>query len=584
MKNSLLFLHKIRFKMFIIILASMLAVALSISIIAYRYITGLLTDKQMNQMESYAGRQFDQLERILADIKNPLGELASKLAETGQSEEAVTEVLRMYQYSVYPFSRGMYFIAPDRSIYETVPATELPDSLIDQLYSGARNSWQSLQTIGPYQSPNKGLVLTIAVTVNRGMDMQGILAADLDLLAINELIVGMNPEPSISTLLFNPEYKPIISAIKVRQDEYISLYQQITRRLQDKVTGLSPLFAGNEEFVALLGSPNSQNWRLVTFVKKHDILAPVNQLRYYAIYLTLFFIFLSLVISFFLARYFDGPISSLILQMRKVQKGNLKLRIHLKRKDEFRMLADSFNVMLDHIGELIDDKLRTEKLKKQYEFRALQAQINPHFLYNTLNSINALVDLKRTDEISKVLHALVHLLDYSMGKGEALTTVNGELQGLKHYVYLQQIRYQNKFEVNYEIDEQILDCRILKLTLQPIIENAIFHGIKEKRRGDGKITVSGTLKTPKALQLIIEDNGTGIAPERLAALLEVSDSPASSGDMLPNYSSLGLRNVHERLQLQFGDAYGLRIESQEGLGTRIFITLPVVKGAEASEQ
>lgn len=584
MKKSLLFLHKIRFKMFAIILASMLAVALSISIIAYRYITDLLTEKQMNQMESYAVRQFDQLERILADIKNPLGELASKLSEMDQSREAITEVLRMYQYSVYPFSRGLYFISPEKFIYETVPTTQLPEPLIDKLYSGAMNSWQSLQAIGPYQSPNKGLVLTIAVAVNRGMEMQGILAADLDLLAINELIVGMNPETSISTLLFNADYKPILSAVKIRQDEYSDLYPQIRSRLQQKITGLSQIVAGNEKFVALLGAPNSQNWRLVTFVKKHDILAPVNQLRYYAIYLTLFFILLSLVISFFLARYFDGPISSLILQMRRVQKGNLKLRIHLKRKDEFRMLADSFNVMLDHIGELIDDKLRIEKMKKQYELRALQAQINPHFLYNTLNSINALVDLKRTDEIAKVLHALVHLLDYSMGRGEALTSIQGELQGLKHYVFLQQIRYQNKFEVNYEVDEKILDCRILKLTLQPIIENAIFHGIKEKQRGEGKITVGGILKNPKVVQLYVEDNGTGIAPDRLAALLEVSDSPDFSGVKLPYYSSLGLRNVHERLQLQFGDAYGLRIESHEGLGTRIFITLPVVKGAEASGQ
>lgn len=584
MKKLLHFLHKIRFKMFVIILASMLTVALSISIIAYRYITDLLTEKQMNQMESYAIRQFEQLEQILADIKNPLGELSSKLSETDLSREAVTDVLRMYQYSVYPFSRGMYFVAPDKSVYETVPATRLPDILVDRLYSGAMDSWKSLQTVGPYQSPDKGLVLTIAVPVYRGMKVQGILAADLNLLAINELIVGMNPEPSISTLLFNPEFKPILSAVKVRQDEYSELYPQISERLQQSLTGVSPIFAGKEEFVALLGPPNSQNWRLVTFVKKQEILAPVNQLRGYAIFLTLFFILLSLAISFFLARYFDGPISSLILQMRRVQKGNLNLRIHLKRKDEFRMLADSFNVMLDHIGELIDDKLRIEKMKKHYEFRALQAQINPHFLYNTLNSINALVDLKRTDEIARVLHALVHLLDYSMGKGEALTTLRGELEGLQHYVYLQQIRYQNKFEVNYEIDEAILNSQILKLTLQPIMENAIFHGIKEQRRGNGRITVGGELKNPRIVQLYIRDNGTGIAPEKLNRLLESSEVSPSSGSQLPNYSSLGLKNVHERLQLQFGDAYGLRLESLEGQGTTVFITFPAKEGTDANEQ
>ncbi|MBY0011916.1 sensor histidine kinase [Paenibacillus typhae] len=581
MRKLLLFIHKIRFKMFIIILACMLTVALSISLIAYRYITDLLTEKQMSQMKSYSDRQSEQLERILSDIKAPLGQLAGKLSETDQSREGVTSVLRMYQYSVYPFSRGMYFIAPDYSIYETAQTTVLPEPLMDKLFASARTSWTSLQTAGPYQSENKGLVLTIAVTVYRGMDIQGILAADIDLLALNELIAGMNPSPTTSTLLFNPEIQPILSSVKVRQDEYSGLFPQIKSYLQQAADGVLPLYTEDEEFVALFGSPNSQNWRLVSFVDKQDILAPVTQLRAYAIYLVLFFILLSLIISFFLARYIDGPISGLILQMRRIQKGNLGLRVHLKRKDEFRTLADSFNVMLDHIGELIDDKLRIEKMKKQYEFRALQAQINPHFLYNTLNSINALVDLKRTDEIAKVLHALVNLLNYSMGKGEALTTLDNELQGLKHYVYLQQIRYQNKFDVTFEVDEEILDCQILKLTLQPIVENAIFHGIKEKRRGDGEITVGGSLYKSKIVQLYVEDNGTGIAPGRLAGLLEPSDTDIHAAEELPRYSSMGLRNVHERLQLQFGEAYGLKIESTEGLGTKIIISFPALRGGQA---
>ncbi|MEK4514971.1 sensor histidine kinase [Paenibacillus sp. FSL H8-0122] len=584
MKKLLLSLHKIRFKMFVIILACMLTVALSISLIAYRYITDLLTEKQMSQMKSYADRQFEQLERILADIKAPLGQLAGQLAETDQSREAVTRVLRMYQYSVYPFSRGMYFIAPDYSIYETAQTTTLPDELKNRLYAGARSSWTSLQSFGPYQSANKGLVLTIAVTVYRGTEIQGILAADLDLLAINGLITGMNPSPATSTLLFNSGLQPILSSVKVRQDEYSGLFPQIQSFLRHNEDGLLPLYTDHEEFVALFGGPNSQGWRLVSFVDKQDILAPVTQLRYYAIYLALFFILLSLMISFFLARYIDGPISGLILQMRRIQKGNLGLRVQLKRKDEFRTLADSFNIMLDRIGELIDDKLRTEKLKKQYEFRALQAQINPHFLYNTLNSINALVDLKRTDEIAKVLHALVNLLDYSMGKGEALTTLEKELEGLSHYIYLQQIRYQYKFEVSIDVDEDVLDCRILKLTLQPILENAIFHGIRGKRRGEGLITVRGRLLQSRLVQLEVEDNGTGIAPDRLSGLLDPSAPPPGGAEGIPHYSSMGLRNVHERLQLHFGEAYGLKITSTEGAGTIISITFPVVRGEPADEQ
>ncbi|QNK55644.1 sensor histidine kinase [Paenibacillus sp. PAMC21692] len=577
--------HKIRFKMFIVIVASMLTVVLSISTIAFRYITNLLTEKQMSQMESYAGRQSDQLERILSGVKTPLAELAGKLAETDLSEGAVTDVLRMYQYSIYPFSRGMFFISPDRSIYESVPATRIPEHLIDELYAQAHASWQSLQSVGPYESPNKGLVLTISVAVNQGTETRGILAADLDLRAINEMIVGMIPDPSITTLVFNADGRPLISAVKLRQDEYASLYPQIREGLQQGSFGMIPLFAEHNEYIALFSGIGSQDWQLVNFVKKGDILAPVERLQLYTLYVGLFFILLSFVIAFFLARYIDRPISGLMMQMRRIQKGNLKLRVDSSRKDEFGTLADSFNVMLDRIEELIDDKLLIEKTKKHYELRALQAQINPHFLYNTLNSINVLVDLKRTDEIAKVLHALVHLLDYSMGKGEELTPLAGELQGLRHYVYLQQIRYRNKFDVRYEIDEDLLACRLPKLTLQPIMENAIFHGIKENRMGErGVITVGGEIENAGNVRLYVKDNGIGIPPKKLAVLLDPAASAPTPSKPFPRYSSIGLHNVHDRIKLQFGDAYGLKIESEEGQGTCVEIRFPVLKGDEKTDE
>lgn len=577
--------HKLRFKMFIVIVASMLTVVLSMSMIAFRYITNLLTEKQMSQMESYAGRQSDQLERILSGVKTPLAELAGKLAETDLSEQAVADVLRMYQYSIYPFSRGMFFIAPDHSIYESVPSTRMPENLMDQLYAQAETSWQSLQSVGPYESEGKGLVLTVSVAVNQGSETRGILAADLDLREINEMIVGMIPDPSITTLVFNANEQPLISAVRLRHDEYSSLYPQIQEGLLADKFGIVPLFAQHNEYIALFGASGSQDWRLVNFVKKNDILAPVERLQLYTVYVGLFFILLSFVIAFFLARYIDQPISELMMQMRRIRKGNLKLRIDLNRKDEFGTLADSFNVMLDRIEELIDDKLMIEKMKKHYELKALQAQINPHFLYNTLNSINVLVDLKRTDEIAKVLHALVHLLDYSMGKGEELTPLEDELRGLKHYVYLQQIRYRNKFDVHDEIEPGIMDCRLPKLTLQPIMENAIFHGIKENRMGErGRITVGGAFENANTVRLFVEDNGIGIPPEKLAGLLKPTDSAAVPALPIPRYSSIGLHNVHDRIQLQFGDAYGLEIESREGQGTRVVIRFPVVRGDEPHEQ
>jgi two-component system sensor histidine kinase YesM len=256
---------------------------------------------------------------------------------------------------------------------------------------------------------------------------------------------------------------------------------------------------------------------------------------------------------------------------------SLHLRVRLNRNDEFVVLVHAFNVMLDRINLLIEERTRDEAAKKEYKFKALQSQINPHFLYNTLHSINSLIDLNRVEQIPTVIHSLVQLFQYTMDKQSEFVRIRTELTGLQHYVAIQKIRYRNKFEVRYSVGERMLDLPTLKFILQPIVENAIFHGIEES--AGGLITIGGEVdEDSRTVLLFVEDNGVGMPEERLESLLapRASGPAPTASARLRGLNSIGLRNVHERLQLYFGADYGLRIYSREQAGTRVEIRFPII--------
>lgn len=267
------------------------------------------------------------------------------------------------------------------------------------------------------------------------------------------------------------------------------------------------------------------------------------------------------------------PIQKLSETASKAGKGNFDVRMEDTRVEELIVLQDSFNQMIERIGHLVDS-IRIEQLNlRATELKLLQAQINPHFLYNTLDAIMWLAESNQKEEVVKMVSSLSEFFRTTLSKGQDLLTVQEEESHIRSYLEIQHFRYRDILEYEIEIPKELYDYLVLKLTLQPLVENALYHGIKNKR-GLGHIRVSGEV-TEKEMILIVEDDGIGMTSEKLE---EVCGTVKGKIPKIENNrSGFALSNVEERIRLNYGEEYGLQIESEYGVGTRILVKLPLVK-------
>jgi sensor histidine kinase YesM len=241
----------------------------------------------------------------------------------------------------------------------------------------------------------------------------------------------------------------------------------------------------------------------------------------------------------------------------------------VRRTDEIGRLARSYYSMMERIQALLVKTREMEERKKELELKMLQSQISPHFLYNTLASVGSLARQSRIADVSATIRALVGVLEFTFDRTSQFVRVSDEISGLNSYMQIQKIRYGDRFRFVCEVQEEALGLSVLKLTLQPIVENAVFHGILPKGWRDGEIRVRGEVRRGK-LRFVVRDNGAGMDPDRLAGLLERSEMTLPKERL----TGIGVANVHERIRLYFGEPYGLRVRSLKGAGTIIVITLP----------
>ena len=266
------------------------------------------------------------------------------------------------------------------------------------------------------------------------------------------------------------------------------------------------------------------------------------------------------------------PISRLCEVTRQAGKGDFAARAPEGGNDELAVLNQGFNQMVERIGNLVED-IRVEQLNlRATELKLLQAQINPHFLYNTLDTIIWLAEAGQKEQVVMMVSTLSDFFRTTLSKGRDYITVKEEATHIRSYLTIQQFRYRDILEYEMDIPEELEEYQILKLTLQPLVENALYHGIKNKR-GLGHILVSGK-KQGEHLVFTVRDNGKGMDPERLAYVQrlisgELKDEDAPSG--------FGLFNVNQRLQLNYGPEYGLLLASEEGEWTELNVIIPAVK-------
>lgn len=274
--------------------------------------------------------------------------------------------------------------------------------------------------------------------------------------------------------------------------------------------------------------------------------------------------------SFFLSGNFTKPIQMLVKYVNEIAQGNFNESIKLKGQNEIGELGKNINKMSSDIQNLMEEGIRKEREKRKAEIKMLQNQINPHFLYNTLNSIKWMASLQGADGIGEMVSRLGRILKAILGNMNEKILLSDELNILDDYIYIQKIRYKGKINFYREIDDdRLLQCYVMKFILQPIVENAIFHGI-EPKEGIGEIKLS-IRRAEEKLVLEVWDNGIGISDKKMNSVLEKH----CKGKGTKGLSGIGLCNIHERIQLMYGKEYGLSFESVKGEYTKVLVSFPL---------
>lgn len=262
------------------------------------------------------------------------------------------------------------------------------------------------------------------------------------------------------------------------------------------------------------------------------------------------------------------PINKLSRLMQKVEEGNMDVLVNINRKDEIGTLGRSFNSMTRKLKTLIEEVYVNKLSRKEAELKALQAHINPHFLYNTLDVIYWSSRLENAPKTGEIVSALAKLFKLGLNKGNEITTVEKEVEHLKSYLVIQKVRYDEEPDIVIDVDPALYGCSIIKLILQPLVENALIHGIADLRERKGKIRITGIEYTDGIL-FEVTDNGVGMDETRIKEIFD---------GLVEDKKGYGVKNVDERIKLYFGEQYGVSIYSVKGEGTRVEVRVPKVMG------
>ncbi len=329
-------------------------------------------------------------------------------------------------------------------------------------------------------------------------------------------------------------------------------------------------FAGDREDSLVAFSPiRNTDWFVVNVIPFSYLNGESVKAGRYTLIVGVICFILAALLSFFISKSISLPLKKLISSMNEAKKGNLSSTIADGSRDEIAEVTSNHNAMLYEVKMLMENIQYKEKQKRIAELKTLQAQINPHFLSNTLNTAKWLAGIQNAENIENLLTALIELLHASIGKGDELITLREEIHYLNNYIAIQEYKYCDKFEVHFEIQPELLDLKILKSLLQPLVENSIIHGI-EPMEGKGVIVVKASVEE-NILRIKISDNGVGMPEDVIKAVLS-EDSRSSKS----RFCGIGVSNVEERIKLFFGEEYGIHLESVPYLFTTIELTLPVI--------
>ena len=458
-----------------------------------------------------------------------------------------------------------------RMLVSTEPliAEDSSSIIIERWFSRAHDGEGDFFFTGPHRSSiTDDLVLSYSTIITYGdisrKPSPAVLLIDLNFNAVEELLESVRLSDTgyayiISNdgaIIYHPYERQIIEG--TRNEDLLGV--------SENVFGSYISSFEDRERMTIIQTVENTRWRIVGVAFMDELLEPLRIFR-----MTLFAVMgISLLAAFLLSRIISRvitkPLRELEMNMRDVQNGNFHVSETEGKSKEVESLSHSFQVMVDRIEDLMEEVRKTEAVKRQRELDALQAKINPHFLYNTLDSVVWMAETGNNKGVVRMVTALASLFRISIAKGHDIITLKEELSHVESYLDIQSMRYKDRFRFTIDLPSELENVPTIKLIIQPIVENSIYHGIKYLQE-EGLITIKARDIGNGRIAITIRDNGVGMKKEVLDSILS-EDNPHSQGN------GIGLRNIDERIRLTYGSSFGLTIESEPDEGTAVTITIP----------
>ena len=417
-------------------------------------------------------------------------------------------------------------------------------------------------------SLSRGVELT-----NDGKMSGGILLVDMNFSGIQQLFTEVNNDGKgyvyligrDGEIIYHPRQNLIFSNIIQENNQTASTYDEGVHNEE---------FQG-EQRVVVVKTVGYTGWKIVSVVSKESLFSDLNQTRMMALLNLVLAIFLMIFVNQYVAVRITDPLKKLEKSIQGIEMKQQPV-VYIGGPPEIQHLGLTIRFMVEELQELTDKMVKEQEEKRKNELDALQSQINPHFLYNTLDSIMWMIESERYEDAVSMVQALGRLLRISLSRGKNVISVGDELQHARSYLAIQKYRYKNKFTSYFEVEPDIEQYKTIKLVIQPLIENAIYYGM-EYMDGEGEIHIRAYTRD-QDLYLEVEDNGPGMPEDQVEHLLTGGEKARQKG------SGIGLKNVNQRIQLYFGTQYGLEIESEPDEGTVVRIHIPKTTEEEAGEQ
>lgn len=412
------------------------------------------------------------------------------------------------------------------------------------------------------------IIMAKAITSNGGKNVEGVVLLSVKEADFQKIYDGFTTSFS-DILIFNQDNE-IISSNQVK---YLTASREADKvwdaveKMQDKKSSMITRQDNGRLTAYFMQAFQNTNYKVMGIIRPDQAFESVYDFRY-IIEVTILITAVAILIIFVLVRQQTKPLSKLVQNMRKVQEGRLDKLVKVEGTQEIRELSTTYNSMLGELDNYIQKLIQVEKSKREAEIHSLQMQINPHYIYNTLASVKWLIWQGDKEKSVQVIDAFIQLLRNTISNKNEFITLKEEIENLKNYVLINQIRYGNQVNVEFYVTPDCEKQKVPKLILQPFVENAFFHAFPQGEKGTISIFVR---QSNSLLKVEIEDNGIGMNSETLRDLLDKKNVYRE------HFTGIGVNNVDDRMKLIYGENYGILVESQERQGTRITVCFPLDK-------